>query len=58
MNELFNEISLKTKENKLEENLFVDKIIVNKNRNSNVELPYIATERWVSQLGSRLETNL
>lgn len=58
MNELFNEISLKTKENKLEENLFVDKIIVNKNRNSNAELPYIATERWVSQLGSRLETNL
>ncbi len=58
MNELFNEISLKTKENKLEENLFVDKIIVNKNRNSKIELPYIATERWVSQLGSRLETNL
>jgi hypothetical protein len=58
MNELFNEISLKTKENKLEENLFVDKIIVNKNINSKVELPYIATERWVSQLGSRLETNL
>ena len=58
MNELFNEISLKTKENTLEENLFVDKIIVNKNRNSKVELPYIATERWVSQLGSRLETNL
>ena len=58
MNELFNEISLKTKENKLEENLFGDKIIVNKNRNSKVELPYIATERWVSQLGSRLETNL
>jgi hypothetical protein len=58
MDELFNEISLKTKENKLEENLFVDKIIVNKNINSKVELPYIATERWVSQLGSRLETNL
>ena len=58
MDELFNEISLKTKENKLEENLFVDKIIVNKNRNSKVELPYIATERWESQLGSRLETNL
>ena len=58
MNELFNEISLKTKENKLEENLFVDKIIVNKNGNSKIELPYIATERWVSQLGSRLETNL
>ena len=57
MNELLNNISLKTKENKLEENLFVDKIIVNKNRNSKVELPYIATEKWISQLGSRLEAN-
>ena len=57
MNELLNDISFKTKENKLEENLFVDKIIVNKNRDAKVELPYIATERWMSQLGSRLETN-
>ena len=57
MNELLNDISFKTKENKLEENLFVDKIIVNKNRDSKVELPYIATERWISQLGTRLETN-
>ena len=57
MNELLNDISLKTKENKFEENLFVDKIIVNKNRNSKVELPYIATEKWISQLGSRLEIN-
>ena len=57
MNELLNDISFKTRENKFEENLFVDKIIVNKNRNSKVELPYIATEKWISQLGSRLETN-
>ena len=57
MNELLNDISLTTKENKFEENLFVDKIIVNKNRNSKVELPYIATEKWISQLGNRLETN-
>ena len=57
MNELLNDISLKTKENKFEENLFVDKIIVNKNTNSKIELPYIATEKWISQLGSRLETN-
>ena len=57
MNDLLNDISFKTKENKLEENLFVDKLIVNKNRNSKVELPYIATEKWISQLGSRLETN-
>jgi len=57
MNELLNDTSFKTKENKFEENLFVDKIIVNKNRNSKVEFPYIATEKWISQLGSRLETN-
>jgi len=57
MNELLNDISFKTRENKFEENLFVDKIIVNKNRNSKVELPYIATEKWISQLGSRLEVN-
>ena len=57
MNELLNDISLKTKENKFEENLFVDKIIVNKNKNSKIELPYIATEKWISQLGNRLETN-
>jgi len=57
MNELLNDIDLKNKENRFEENLFVDKIIVNKNRNSKVELPYIATEKWISQLGSRLQTN-
>ena len=57
MNELLNNISLKTKENNLEENLFVDKIIVNKNKDAKAELPYIATEKWVNQLGSRLETN-
>ena len=57
MNELLNDISLQTKENKFKENLFVDKIIVNKNKNLKIELPYIATEKWISQLGSRLETN-
>ena len=57
MNEILNDINLTTKENKFEENLFVDKIIVNKNRNSKVELPYISTEKWISQLGNRLETN-
>jgi len=57
MNELLNDIDLKNKENKFEENLFVDKIIVNRNRNSKIELPYIATEKWISQLGSRLEIN-
>ena len=57
MNEILNDINLTTKENKFEENLFVDKIIVNKNRNSKVELPYIATEKRISQLGNRLETN-
>ena len=57
MDKLLDDITLKTKENKFEENLFVDKIIVNKYKNSKVELPYIATEKWISQLGSRLEAN-
>ena len=44
-------------ENKFEENLFVKNIIVNKDKNTVPILPYIATERWLEQLGSRLETS-
>ena len=40
-----------------EDNLFVKNIIVNKNKNKKSDIPYIATERWVNQLGERLETN-
>ena len=57
MNELFKEENFKTTENRSEENLFVDKIIVNKKRDMQSQLPFIATEKWVSQLGNRLQSN-
>ena len=57
MNELFKEKNFKTTENRMEENLFVDKIIVNKNRDIKSQLPFIATQKWVSQLGNRLQSN-
>ena len=41
----------------MEENLFVDKIIVNKNTDIKSQLPFIATEKWISQLGNRLQSN-
>ena len=57
MNELFKEENFKTTENRMEENLFVDKIIVNKNTDIKSQLPFIATEKWISQLGNRLQSN-
>jgi len=57
MNALLNEINLKPIDGKTEENLFVENIIVNKNRKSKIDLPYIPTEKWLNQLGCRLEIN-
>jgi len=57
MNELFKEENFKNTENRSEENLFVDKIIVNKKRDIQSQLPFIATEKWVSQLVNRLQSN-
>ena len=39
------------------EDLFVKNIIVNKNKSKKQYLPYIATERWIDQLGERLQIN-
>ena len=44
-------------ENKFEENLFVKNIIVNKDNGKIPILSYVATEKWLEQLGNRLETN-
>ena len=44
-------------ENKFEENLFVKNIIVNKDKGKVPTLSYVATEKWLDQLGNRLETN-
>ena len=57
MDKLLNNIIAKENENNIEENLFVKNIIVNKDKNKVPILPYISTERWLEQLGARLETS-
>jgi hypothetical protein len=55
MTSLLNNISEHIKENKKEDNLFVKNIIINKEKKSNKEYIYIPTEKWVLQLGERLQ---
>ncbi len=50
MNELNNK-------QKIEDNLFVKNIIVNKDKIKKQDLPFIATDRWIDQLGNRLQIN-
>ena len=57
MTNLLNNISEQIKEIKTEESLFVKNIIVNKEKNNNKEYVYVPTEKWVKQLGKRLEFN-
>ena len=57
MSKLLNNITSQIKENSVEENLFVKNIIVNKNKIDNTDSIYISTEKWVMQLGKRLELN-
>ena len=57
MSNLLNNISENIKENKTEENLFVKNIFVNKDKRIQMDPIYIPTEKWVMQLGNRLETN-
>ena len=57
MSNLLNNISEQIKENRTEDNLFVKNIIVNKNKQIQISSIYVPTEKWVMQLGSRLETN-
>tara|TARA_B100000989_G_scaffold295684_1_gene277251 strand:+ start:272 stop:448 length:177 start_codon:yes stop_codon:yes gene_type:complete len=54
---IFNNIVANEEENKFEENLFVKNIIVNKHKDNVQTLPYIATDKWLEQLGDRLETS-
>ena len=55
MNLLIDEINEQFKKEKVEDNLFVKNIIVNKDLRNKKFLPYIATERWINQLGDRLQ---
>jgi hypothetical protein len=57
MSKLLNNITSQIRENSVEENLFVKNIIVNKNKIDNTDRIYIPTEKWVMQLGKRLELN-
>tara|TARA_B100000123_G_C25714812_1_gene421652 strand:- start:904 stop:1080 length:177 start_codon:yes stop_codon:yes gene_type:complete len=43
--------------NKVEDNLFVKNIIVNKDKSKKQVLPFVATEKWIGQLGHRLQIN-
>jgi len=57
MNLLLNQINELNKMEKVEDNLFVKNIIVNKDKNKKRIVPYIPTEKWISQLGKRLLIN-
>ena len=57
MDRVLNKIATKDIANKTEENLFVKNIIVNKDKDKVPILPYVATERWLGQLGNRLKTS-
>ena len=54
---LFDQINDLHKEEKVEDNLFVKNIIVNKDKSKKQFLPYVATEKWINQLGDRLQIN-
>ncbi len=57
MNLLVDQMSELFKKDKVEDNLFVKNIIVNKDKRKKQFLPYIPTEKWINQLGSRLQIN-
>ncbi len=57
MNMLLDQMNELHKKEKVEDNLFVKNIIVNKDKRKKQVLPYIATEKWINQLGDRLQIN-
>ena len=54
---LVDQMSKLYKKEKVEENLFVKNIVVNKDKRKKQYLPFIATEKWIDQLGNRLQIN-
>ena len=54
METLLNQINEIDKTYKVEENLYVKNIIVNKDNNNKKATTYVATEKWINQLGERL----
>ena len=57
MNLLVDQMNEFNKKNKVEDNLFVKNIIVNKDKSKKKVLPFVATEKWIGQLGNRLQIN-
>ena len=57
MNLLIDQMNEFNNKNKVEDNLFVKNIIVNKDKSTKQVLPFVATEKWLSQLGNRLQIN-
>ena len=54
---LLDQMNKLDKKEKVEDNLFVKNIIVNKDKIKKQSLPFIATDRWIDQLGNRLQIN-
>ncbi len=57
MNILLDQMNEMHKKESVEDNLYVKNIIVNKDKSKKQILPYVATERWIGQLGNRLQIN-
>ena len=57
MNTLVDQMNELNKKDKVEENLFVKNIIVNQDKGKKQVLPFVATEKWIDQLGNRLDIN-
>ena len=57
MNLLLDQMNELYKKDKVEVNLFVKNFIVNKDKKKKKFLPFIATEKWINQLGDRLQIN-
>ena len=55
---LLDQINDLHKKEKSEDNLFVNNIIVNKERRKKQIPTYISTEQWINQLCDRLHINL
>jgi len=54
METILNQINEIDKTYKVEENLYVKNIIVNKDKTNKKITTYVATEKWLNQLGERL----
>ena len=57
MNMLVDQMGELDNKKRVEDNLFVKNIIVKKDKIKEKVLPFIATEKWIDQLGNRLQIN-